>query len=521
MQSASRKKKVEPPPLLYDLTSLQRRANQRYGMAADRTLQVAQALYERHKVLTYPRTDARFLTPDQVATLPGIVRAVGTLAPYKPFADVIGAAPIRPGKRVVNPEEVGDHHAILPTDKAPDPGRLSAEEKRIYDLVARRLLAALSPAAELELAELIVAVPTDPLPFELPTPPLFRAKGRILAVPGWRAVDPPGRNRDRLLPQVSQGDTATAVDSSVHEGQTKPPRPHNDASILRAMETAGRSLDDKELARAMRSAGLGTPATRAAILNTLIQRRYVVRKGKDLRATEKGRVLIEAVPVDDLKSAELTGRWEKRLSDVAEGSEQAGVFMRDAIARLHDVIGAIAQADPPPMAAVKRPDTPILGKCPVCGTPVREQRSVYGCETGRDCPFVVFKRMTGRAISKRMVTALLSDGRTPIVKGWKSKAGKTFEAGLMLKDDGTVGLHFKPRDNSPPSSPSALPASPPPGPVGMTCPRCAKGRIVAGRAAWGCNRYREGCHFVIEFTRDGRRVAPEDAAAQIRHLSGS
>ena len=521
VETAKRKRKVEPPPLLYDLTSLQRRANQRYGMPADRTLQVAQALYERHKLLTYPRTDARFLTPDQVATLPGIVKAVGTLAPYAPFAGPLLQAPIRPGKRVVNAAEVGDHHAILPTDKVPNAGRLSAEEKRIYDLVARRLLAALSPNAELDLTELIVAVSTEPIADGIDTPPRFRATGRILAVPGWRAVDPPGRQRDRVLPNVQEGDPTETTGTEVREGQTKPPRPHNDATLLRAMETAGRSLDDKELARAMRSAGLGTPATRAAILNTLIHRRYVTRQGKDLRATEKGRVLIGAVPVDDLKSAELTGRWEKRLNDIAEGRESADAFMRDAVARLRDVIQAIATAEPPPMAAVKKPDTPILGDCPVCGKPVREQRKAYGCETGRDCPFVVFKQMTGRSISKRMVTALLKHGKTPIVKGWKSRAGKVFEAGLMLKEDGTVGLHFKPRAQK---STSPVPASPPPAgpeltPVGMTCPKCGQGRIIKGRAAWGCNRYREGCRFLIEFDREGRRTSPADAAEQIRHMA--
>ncbi|MFT6158477.1 MAG: DNA topoisomerase-3 [Myxococcota bacterium] len=523
VETASSRKKIEPPPLLYDLTSLQRRANQRYGMTAEQTLNTAQALYERHKLLTYPRTDARFLTPDQVDTLPGIVEALQTLPPYASFAAGILQKPIRPGKRVVDAAEVGDHHAILPTDRKPSPGRLSPDEKRIYDLVARRLLAALSPAAELQLTELVVAVPVQSLPEPLPTPPRFRATGRILAVAGWRAVDPPGREKDRLLPPVARGASAKTEKSDIHVGQTKPPRPHNDASILRGMETAGKTLDDKELARAMRSAGLGTPATRAAILKTLIQRSYIVRQGKHVHATKKGRLLIAAVPVDELKSAELTGRWEKRLTDIAEGRETAEVFMRDAVARLREVIDAIAAADPPPMPAAKKPTGPVLGKCPVCDTPVRELRGTYSCETGRNCAFVVFKKMTGRVISVRMVKTLLKHRKTPIVKGWKSKAGNQFEAGLEIRDDGTVGLHFAPRTESS-STPRTVPAVPPgpsTDPVGMTCPKCRQGRIVKGRAAWGCNRYRQGCHFIIEFDREGRSVSAADAAARILHWQSS
>ena len=211
------------------------------------------------------------------------------------------------------------------------------------------------------------------------------------------------------------------------------------------------------------------------------------------------------------------------MTDVAEGREQASTFMAAAISRLHEVIGAIKEADPPPVTAAKRPDTPVLGQCPVCQTPVREQRGTFSCETGRECAFVVFKRMTGRVISVRMVKSLLKNGHTDYVKGWKSKAGNTFEAGLEIRQDGTVGLRFKPRDGDRPASSSKKPSERPalsahPGaadPVGMACPQCRQGRIVKGRTAWGCNRYREGCHFVIGFEVDGRPLSPADAVAQI------
>lgn len=529
VETASSRTKMEPPPLLYDLTSLQRRANQRYGFSADRTLELAQALYERHKVLTYPRTDARYLTPDQVPTLPGVVGALSTVAPYKTTAEALLAAPINPGRRVVDANEVGDHHAIIPTDRPVGTASLSVDEKRIFDLVARRLLAALSAHARIELAEIIVAVPLpEPVP-GVQSPARFRAKGRVIAEAGWRAIDPPGRERDTLLPQLEEGAAAEVAESEVHEGQTRPPKPHDDASILRAMELAGNDLDDRDLARAMRSAGLGTPATRAAILKTLIARRYVVRQGKALNATDKGRALIAAIPVDELKSAVLTGRWEKRLSDIAEGRDGARDFMRDAIRRLGEVIDAIKTAEPPDATAFQRAvDTPALGECPACGQPVRERGRVYRCDTGRDCPFVVFNPMVKRNISSRMVKELLSNGRTKVVKGFKSKAGRTFSAGLEVKEDGSVGLFFPPRDDESPAGgiSSSAPRSPAPSasppastgrrdPVGMRCPRCERGRLVKGRAAWGCNRFREGCHYLIEFEREGRPVSGQDAVARV------
>ncbi len=243
--------------------------------------------------------------------LPAVVEAVGQVPVYAPFAAPLLAAPIRPGRRVVDAAEVGDHHAILPTAKDPRDARLNPDEKRIYDLVARRLLAALSADALFDLAEIVVAVPPrGALPPEITAPLRFRAKGRVRVQAGWQAVDPPPKRKEVDLPAVVDGDEAWARDPEVVEGQTRPPSPHSDASILGAMENAGKDLEDAELKRAMRSAGLGTPATRAAILDTLIKRQFIERAGKVLRATDRGRSLIDAVPVEELKSAELTGRWE-------------------------------------------------------------------------------------------------------------------------------------------------------------------------------------------------------------------
>lgn len=496
VEEAEFKRQTVRPPLLYDLTSLQRRANQRYGLSADSTLQVAQALYERHKLLTYPRTDARFLTPDQVPELPGIVEGVGKLGVYAPFAQaILAAGPLRPGKRVVDATEVGDHHAIIPTGRTPDGRALSPDEKRIYDLVARRFLAALSAPALFDTAKLVVAVDPvehpadtgDPVLPELIARPLrYRAKGRVRVEAGWQAVDPPPSKREVVLPPMDRDARLPVLGAKHRASQTRPPPPHNDASILKAMETAGRDLDDTALKRAMRQSGLGTPATRAAILQTLLRRGFVERQGKALRATDRGVELVSAVPVDELKSAELTGRWEARLARMAEGQDERGAFMAAVRARTAEVVAAILAAEPPP-AEVLADDREVLGDCPVCGTPVREGRGAYSCAKGRDCSFVVFKKVAKRPIAKTTVKQLLRDGRTPVLNRFRSKAGKEFSAALTLDAEGKVTFAFPPRAETWRD------------PVGQDCPRCEGGEVIRGRSAWGCSRWREGCDWRREF----------------------
>lgn len=486
--SASRRKKVEPPPLLYDLTALQRRANQRYGLSAQKTLEIAQALYERHKLITYPRTDARYLTPDQAGELPGILQALSGLSVYAPFAQgILNAGPIQPGKRVINAAEVGDHHAILPTDRQPNAGALNPDEKRIYDLVARRLMAALSPDAHFALAKLVVVVDPDPeapLPEHVKAPLHFRAKGRMRTQAGWQAVDPPKKRKDTELPVLAVEDPIHCAEAEAKKGQTRPPQPHNDASILKGMETAGRDLDDAALKRVMRQSGLGTPATRASILGTLERRGFVLRDGKHLRSTERGQNLIKAVPIEELKSAELTGRWEARLSQVAEGKEQRDRFMADVRNRTGEIVQAILEADPPAAEDIED-DRPILGTCPICQTPVREGKGAYSCAKGRACSFVIFKKVAKRPVSKRMVATLLKGEKTKVLKGFKSKKGKDFEAALMLDPEGKVRFDFPPRQAPDPATAKD--------PAGMRCPNCGNGRIIRGRAGWGCDRWREGC----------------------------
>ncbi len=505
--SAERKRISEPPPLLYDLTSLQRRANQRYGLSADKTLAVAQALYETHKLITYPRTDARFLTPDQVPTLPDAVKGLLPIPVYQPFAHAILQNPIQPGKRVVNPAEVGDHHAILPTGRTPSSG-LSPDEKRVFDLVARRFLAALSDDALFDVSRLVVEVePSGPIPADVPAPLTFRARGRICRREGWRAVDPPKSQKQVELPAVDVDDVVDTIDARSVAGQTRPPRPHNDASILKDMETAGRKLDDRELARAMRGCGLGTPATRAAILTVLVDRAYVVRKGKELRATEKGCALIDAVPIDALKSPELTGRWEGKLSELADGKGRRADFMAEVRAWVEEMVAALATAELTDAAKQPPDEKKPIGSCPACGKPVRDRGPVFACDTGRACAFVVFKTMAKRKISARTVKQLLSTGRSELLKGFKSKKGTEFSAGLQWdaaaskvsfwfeerRDDAPAPTPPAPRSPEPKAAPRRARTKVSPPKEGGSCPKCGQGTVIRGRIKLGCSRWREGC----------------------------
>ncbi len=501
--TSERKPKVEKPPLLYDLTSLQRRANQRFGFSAKQTLDLAQALYERHKVITYPRTDARTITPNEVELLGDILQTLANIPTYEPHcARIASGGPLQPGKRVVDASEVGDHHAILPTDRDPSRAGLSADEKRIYDLIARRLLAALSPDARFETTTLVVEVqPPDGtvLPTPLAPPLRLRARGRVCLDAGWQAVEPPSKKGDKDLPDIPAGTRAKIGAPEVEAKETRPPPPHNDASILLAMENAGRQLDDAELARAMRGAGLGTPATRAAILQTLQTREYVERQGKDLRATERGIALIDAVPVDELKSAMLTGEWEARLSRMADGADARGDFMAAVRQHTQRIVQAIAASPPPAASAVgMREEVASIGDCPVCGKPVRERPQVWSCDAGRDCSFVIFKKVAKRPMSKKLVQQLLKGQRTALLKNFKSKEGRSFNAALTLDEDGKVRFVFPPRT-----------------PTGEPCPKCKEGKLMEGRAAWGCSRWKEGCDYRIPFEVDGKRRTANEAAEEL------
>lgn len=312
VESRVERKKV-PPPQLYDLTSLQREANKKLGYSADRTLKLAQSLYETHKLITYPRTDSRYL-PDDMK--PKIAETLKKLPPaYAPFVNAPALDWGMQSKRFYDNAKISDHHAIVPTDKTADSSKLTRDEALLFDMIARRLIAVHYPYYEYEAAKVVTRVGEH----------RFRSNGAMPVVEGWRALyrgDKP-EDREPPLPLLSVGDARRVQKASVKKCQTKPPAPHTDASILNLMENAGRDIEDEALREQMKSSGLGTPATRAATIERLIEVGYARRRGKTIVSTEKGRQLIAVVP-EQIASAVTTGKWEKFLSDLAGQKDAEG-----------------------------------------------------------------------------------------------------------------------------------------------------------------------------------------------------
>ncbi|HXU04457.1 MAG TPA: DNA topoisomerase [Polyangia bacterium] len=477
----------EPPPLLFDLTSLQRTANRRYGLSATATLAAAQALYERYKILTYPRTDSRHLTTDMAKELPKLFRALAALPEYAPFASPLLATPPPISRRVFDDAKVSDHHAIVPTGQPVRLEELPRDERRIFDLVARRFLGAFHPDAEFALTDVVIRVGSDTAPratagptdrdadagadetlvTALPPPPdRYRARGRVRLVAGWQdvaGVGQPGRgsggeaaegDAGPTLPPLAEGQRLDGK-FEILTKQTRPPPRHTEATLLGAMESAGREIADEELRAAMRDSGLGTPATRAATIETLIRRTFVARDGKNLVPTDMGIGLIAALPEKSLASPELTGNWEARLSRVARGEETRAAFMADISRYVRDVVTAIrggagvvraagatatrvparapAPASPPKQPTARAAPKATTLICPRCkqGALVAGKRG-WGCARWREgCAFVIWFEIAGRRITDAELTDLVSKGKTRKRK-WRSTEGAEIGGRLVL-----------------------------------------------------------------------------------------
>src|SRR5215211_4437188 len=436
----------ERAPLLYDLTSLQREANTRYGFSARRTLAAAQRCYEEHKVLTYPRTSSRYLTTDMVAEIKPTVDYVGANREYAAAAEYVRGLDLLPLARVVDDAKVGDHHAIIPTNSPQSLDKLSDDDRRIYDLVARRFLAVFHPEAVFENTRIETTVEEH----------IFRTRGRILVVPGWRGVygeqaeaggdartdEDDDEGGPQQLPRLEADETVDTRSVESLEKETKPPRRYSDASLLAAMETAGRELDDEELREAMKDSGIGTPATRAAIIERLIDVGYVERDGRALVATEKGLSVIRLLGEHALTSPGLTGEWERRLSLIERGEDSRPKFMGD----IEKFADATVQELDAKLKDVRIPRA-NLGPCPVCGRDIQENRKGFSCWSREDpgCGFVIWKSKAGKTLPVAVARELIATGRTERpVTGFKGRSGKSFRARLALQqgDDGKWRVEF-------------------------------------------------------------------------------
>ena len=422
-----KKPATQASPLLYDLTTLQREANSRFGFPARMTLQIAQALYEKHKALTYPRTDSRYLPEDHLDTARKVMDGFEdpSLAPHARKA--LNAGWVRPNKRIFNNAKVSDHFAIVPTGVAPK--GLSETEEKIYDMVARRFVAVFYPAAQFEVTTRITRVENE----------AFKTEGRIIVDPGWLAVygkqaEGSGET-EKAIVAIQPGEQAVTEALEVRESQTKPPARFTEATLLSAMEGAGKLVDDEELREAMRERGLGTPATRAQVIEGLLLEGYLVRQGRDLIVTAKGISLITLLrnlKAEALTKPELTGDWEFKLREMEHGRLSRDEFMRQIRALTTDVVekvrGGMGQE-------VRGNYKAIEVKCPKCGGgPFKETFKAYECENP-ECKLIVWKNMSGRELEREEVAALLTEKRIGPIEGFRSKMGRAFSAVVILDEN--------------------------------------------------------------------------------------
>ncbi|HKT43836.1 MAG TPA: DNA topoisomerase 3 [Gaiellaceae bacterium] len=458
-----RKEQSERAPLLYDLTSLQRDANRRYGFSARRTLQAAQSLYEGKKAITYPRTNSRYLSGDMVPQLKIVASTLQDVPDYREAATYVMRLDQLPLQRVINDEKVSDHHAVIPTDVAHDVEKFTPDERRVFDLVARRFLAVFHPPARYARTTVVTEVEGES----------FRTRGKITLEAGWRGVyglepDAEKQSEDEdseggELPALQEGQTVRCLGAEREDKMTKAPPRYTEATLLSAMETAGKLVDDDELREAMKESGLGTPATRAEIIETLIRREYIERVGRDLQPTPKGLQVITMLEEHKITSPELTGSWEHKLSDIEHGSGDRKAFIKEIASFTKEIVGQIEALDKEKL----RPERVELGLCPRCGAEtgeiIRENSRAYGCtswknreETG--CGFVIWKRVAGRTITPELARQLLEEGKTrEVLSGFRSRNNKPFRARLVLNEEGKVEFDFPVRTQ--PKEPEAEPAA--------------------------------------------------------------
>lgn len=424
------KKKMELSPLLFDLTSLQREANQRFGFSARRTLTLAQALYERHKVLTYPRTDSRALPEDYLGTVRSTMNSLKETE-FAPFADqILKSSWIRPNKRIFNNAKISDHFAIIPTGHIK---RLEGDEAKIYDLVTRRFLAVFFPAAEYLITTYITRVLKHH----------FRSEGKILVQAGWTAIYGKAAAEDPSLPSlvpVEKGEEVETKEVELKACETRPPARFTEATLLSAMETAGKFVEDEDLREAMSEKGLGTPATRASIIEGLLEESYLQRVEKGaLLPTMKAFdliTLLRGLKLPELCSPELTGDWEFKLKQIEHRQMDRGEFMQMIRGMTSDIVDKVRGFKD----EIRGSYSFIEAPCPKCGGKILEEYRKFNCQ---NCDFSLWKTIAGRRLTGEEVSELFSHGIVGPLDGFVSRMGRAFSASLKWNSqEGKVDFDF-------------------------------------------------------------------------------
>jgi DNA topoisomerase-3 len=464
-----KKPQTQIPPQLYDLTTLQREANSRFGLPANRTLQIAQALYERHKVLTYPRTDSRYLPEDYIPTTKNVMGSFADATLARHATKALENGWVHPNKRIFNNAKVSDHFAIVPTGVVPQ--GLDEIQAKVYDMVARRFIAVFFPQAEFEITTRITTVEEEK----------FKTEGKIIVKPGWLEVYGREMQTDgETLVPIAAGESARVDGIEIKESETKPPARFNEATLLSAMEGAGKMVDDEELRDAMREKGLGTPATRAATIEGLIFEGYVERKARDLIATSKAISLITLlrnVRAETLCKPEMTGEWEFKLKQMERGQLSRVTFMEQIRGLTREIVDKVKGFGEKP---IEGEFTTLDLVCPQCGGgPYKEDYRTYTCA---GCGLRVWKSMAGREFEPDEVRELLTKGRVGPLDGFRSKMGRAFSAIVKLGKDNKPEFEFENAAGGAGDEAIDLATLTPLAP----CPVCKAGSVYELEKAYAC-----------------------------------
>ena len=412
-----RKEKTEETPLLFDLTTLQKEANAKHGFTAEQTLGIAQKLYEK-KLITYPRTGSRYIPEDVFSEIPKLLAFIGAMPEWKGKVQ----AKAQPARRSVDGSKVTDHHALLVTGEKPL--FLSKEDNTVYQMIAGRMIEAFSEKCIKD----TTTVTAECAGAE------FTVKGSVIRQAGWRAVHGEEDKEEISIPDWQEGDTLTLKGCSITEGKTKPKPLHTEATLLSAMETAGKEVEDDALRQALKDCGIGTPATRAAIIETLFKRGYMERCKKSLVPTEKGLALYSIVKTMRIADVALTGEWEKELARIERGELPADTFRKEIEAYTREITSELLSCD----KLFARKDSGC--KCPKCGTGTMQfYGKVVRCDNA-ECGLPVFRQKANRTLSDDEIKDLLTEGHTKLLKGFKSKHGKSFDATIAF--DGEFNTTF-------------------------------------------------------------------------------
>ncbi len=490
-----RKEGKEYAPKLFDLTSLQVYCNNKFGMSADATLKTVQKLYEM-KVVTYPRVDTTFLPNDMYPKIPGILQG---LTNYSSFTQPLLGKKIPKSAKVFNDKKVTDHHAIIPTGEQKP---LDGIGQNVYDIIVRRFIAVFYPDCKVAKTQVTAKVETVE----------FVARGKEILKQGWRVLfDTSNKNDDEedkndneddgILPAFEKGEKGPHKPSFI-EKSTKAPNYYTEASLLRAMETAGKQVDDEELRDLMKANGIGRPSTRASIIETLFRRNYTQRRKKQVVPTEMGIQLINTVQNELLKSAELTGQWEKQLKEIEEGEFSAKRFIYNMKKMVHELVYEVqmesgkprlshAAENPPVYEKAAKPETKkTISKhtCPKCSQgELLKGKTSYGCSRWKDgCTFRVPFHFMDKKLTEPQIKRLLTKGATTKIKGFVLE-GEKVEG--ILKLTNSWEIEFENKTPAKIKKESSMPA----------CPKCKKGTLLKGKTAYGCNRWKEGCDFRFTF----------------------